>query len=761
MGKELEKLIAEGDIDQVLTNLRERIGLLGDSKEEKKIKDEVLQLSCIYGDYIAEKRQGILSYEEQRLFLSRISKTLIELVGQVPEIIIDEFPDVGLPSAGLFFGRKTEKEEIIVLLQQPTAAAIAISGGPGIGKSSLCLSILHQIYALKFYRKILFVNCEGARNADAVVLEIAREMNIQPDSDIWSRFMIDFPSYRVLLALDNAETPLGHDRSNFEELLRRLDGKPNLSLIITVRGQEIPYGPAWDKHCILRPVDNVIAKEIFLATAGWHFQDDPSLRLLLDQLGGWPLAIVLLASQAVGEPDLLNLLSRWEERRSRLLKRGQGSKRINDLRASLSLSIEGPRMTNEGLALFRILCLLPGGIHKEDINLLLPGKGNEGARILVRIGLAQYDEQDRLVILPPIRQYGEEYHPIKKEELDNLIQEYGSISEVGQLAKAEEVGKAREFSFHDLINAEYAINYALSHSLRSGIKGALTLAQYKPVASFVNTRNILLRAKTLANKLKEVALEANCIRSLGEIALREQDNAVARSLFEQAIPLFDQIGSLLGKANCIRSLGEIALHEQDNAVARSLFEQAIPLFDQIGSLLGKANCIRSLGEIALHEQDNAVARSLFEQAIPLFDQTSSLLGKADCIRGLGEIALREQDNTVARSLFEQAIPLFDQTSSLLGKANCFHQLGEVNLKEKKTKEAIDQYLVALELYQRLKDRHSQGLILYSLIKASSSPVKETYIKRANTIWKDLGRDDLIVHQQSKGVLDWIRRFFID
>lgn len=51
--------------------------------------------------------------------------------------------------------------------------------------------------------------------------------------------------------------------------------------------------------------------------------------------------------------------------------------------------------------------------------------------------------------------------------------------------------------------------------------------------------------------------QAYCIRSLGDIALRRSDHDGARTAYDEALPLYRQVGDVLGQANCISRLGDI------------------------------------------------------------------------------------------------------------------------------------------------------------------------------------------------------------
>jgi tetratricopeptide (TPR) repeat protein len=71
------------------------------------------------------------------------------------------------------------------------------------------------------------------------------------------------------------------------------------------------------------------------------------------------------------------------------------------------------------------------------------------------------------------------------------------------------------------------------------------------------------------------------LKGLGALALDRSDYDGARGRYEEALPLFRQVGDVLGEAGCIRGLGDIAQARSDLDGARARYEEALPLYQAI------------------------------------------------------------------------------------------------------------------------------------------------------------------------------------
>ena len=240
-------------------------------------------------------------------------------------------PTVGEPASlpprpARIFGRKEQLGDLVETLLLDAPPPVPVLGGPGFGKSTLCLAALHDPQvAARFGPRRWFVRCDAASTAADAVKEIALALGLPIGPALESGVLAALGEAPAAVVLDNAETPWEAEMQKTEELLGRLSGVAKLALVVSVRGQQRPHGLAWRDAITVTPLGLADSRRIFLAIVGEKYAADPYLSDLLAPLEGIPLAIELLAHAAEGEPDLGGLRQRWQEERVDLLRRGGGS----------------------------------------------------------------------------------------------------------------------------------------------------------------------------------------------------------------------------------------------------------------------------------------------------------------------------------------------------------------------------------------------------------------------------------------------------
>lgn len=647
-----------------------------------------------------------------------------------------------LPASPRCLGRDQEIRKLVEALCAEPSFAVPVLGPAGAGKSTLTLSALHHPrVAERFGKRRFFVRCDGATGHDSLVAAIARLVCPGAQPPLEPKILLELEESPAVLALDNFETPWEQDTAAVEELLAELAAVPGLALVVALRGEQRPFGPDWREAIRAEPLDPKTARDVFLSFAGEQFRDDPDLDALLSELDGLALAVVLLASQAEGEPDLSALRQRWEEQRTALLHRGWVRERQQSLEVSLRLSLDSPRMTEEGLRLLSLLGLLPEGVAREDLAALLPGSGAEAASVLRKVGLV-FDHGSRLRVLAPIREYVQRSHPPVEEDFDRTVDHYLALARIGKKIGAEGGAEAADRLRVEMGNLEPMILAGLERA--DPVPAIHSALAYGEAVRFIGIGGLTLIgcARQAARATGQPKLEADCMRKRADIDLYRAHYDQARVSYEQAREAYEQAGDPHGQACCLACLGDVHLHRAQPAAASRLYEEALAHFQDLGDLHWKAHCLLGLGSAAVHRSDKDGRRRL-EQAMVLFRQIGDVRGEANCLLHLGQASFGIDDFDTARAELDAALELFQKTGSLVGEANCWRNLGHIALRCGNPGTARSLCERALPVYRRVSSRLGEANCLWTLGEAAFALAElekaESLLQEARQLFKSIGQ----------------------
>lgn len=389
------------------------------------------------------------------------------------------------------FGRTREVESLTRRVLRSPGKPLGILGGPGIGKSTIAQSLVRRPEVLeRFGDDILFVRCDAVRSAEILAQTLCRTLGVEPAEDESARlvFLRELKDDPTLIIVDNLETPWESDRENVEDLLQNLAEAPNVSLVVTMRGNEPPSGASWGRSLHVPPLGLRAARRLFLDEAKKpELSQDEMLDPLLRLLDGVPLALVLVANNTHGEDSLSGVMKRWTKSTGMAARTIVDDERKDSLDASFELSLKSRRMTEPALRLLSILAILPDGIRHGDLEAILPGEGDGAAARLRMLALA-FDESDRLRVLSPVREYVRGRAPCSEAEIRRVMAFYRDLLiEYGVKASPEGAADCTERLQPELRNIEASIEHALVETPAAAIAASLALAHVMRYTGFGTT----------------------------------------------------------------------------------------------------------------------------------------------------------------------------------------------------------------------------------------------------------------------------------
>ncbi|KAF8158838.1 hypothetical protein BJ912DRAFT_1069882 [Pholiota molesta] len=671
------------------------------------------------------------------------------------------------PKPHLMVEREEQLKLALGILLRPEPSRIAIIGGGGFGKTTLARTILHNPKIVERYQSQYFLSCEGISNIDSLLLGfgLMLGLNAAPSAILASARRL-LETSTTLLCFDNFETPWEafDTRTKVEELLESIADIPNVSLIITIRGEQRPSKVAWSKP-LLQPLSTLSldgAREILQDIASDHTVDDFTLQLL-QAIDGIPLAVTLVSTLLRDGESSESLWGRWSANYTKAIHTG-GDDRLSNLNQSIALSVDSLRMNKDASASRQVLAalsLLPNGFpfnneaivnlqkhlnSSEPVGSDVPTRFPKLRTMLRRITRADQHTKDvvasvgipsqqirigdlhtifetlravalirvdhtstspRLQMLSPIRLFCNEFLSSETSlVLENVANYYISIMSQasGEVDDAEIYAQVvpEIQNIHSVFQRAFKAGY--SQDISHLIFATSYLTDWSIYIGYLSQDTIQM---AFQNSVNFPIPHAGCLISLGYLYNTEGQHRKAETCFREAAALFKQAKDVDGEAEALERSATMLFRLGKVDESEVAFKTSLKLYTKIGNKKGQAQVREGLGELYIRQGQNSEAQATFSDALEAYQQISNLIGQANVAQSLSHLHFNSGNLVEAEKYATEALKTAKHANAATGEGNALGILGRIYLALDRVPEARQALEQALMIQRQQNDSINQ------------------------------------------------------
>jgi predicted ATPase/DNA-binding SARP family transcriptional activator/DNA-binding CsgD family transcriptional regulator len=715
LGELAERYEQDGDYVRAIDVLR-RAAAAEPTREESH-----LALMRLYARHGRES-EALRQYERLREFISRELKTQPSMDArhlreqivtrrfrptsprpenlrqhQPPNAAAPRVDKSNLPAARTsFVGR--EREMLEVKRELAMTRLLTLTGVGGSGKTRLALEVARNLVGA-YPDGVWLAALAPLSERELVPQALASALGIreQPAQPLADTLVEALRTKETLLTLDNCEhlvNPVSH------LLDKLLDSCPHLRVLATsrealnVRGEVVRHVPpllAPDAQSSILPVElkkyeaiRLFVERARLRVPGFELtaENAPMVATVCRKLEGIPLAIEL-ATAWVGTLSIGQISERLQDTLGLLSTGGRTAvPRQQTLRGALDWSYD--LLGELEQVLFRRLSAFAGGWTLEAAEAVGAGDGIEQGEVLnllsrlVNKSLVTTDVDGyaaaRYRMLEPVRRYAREKLEESGEAQAILHQHAMVFLALSELAEAESAGGRQQREWlgrleqeHDNLRVALGWSFARGDT-ELGLKVAAALWEFWDTHGHLSEGRRWLERGIATSGTAMMETRAKALNGAGWIALFQGDYGAAKTLVDEGLTLYRELGDKEGIASALINLGHVAaLSQQDLASLPALLEEAMELRPglkdrrTVAHLLVFAGLVIAIqvlqGQLELHEQTVARFRALHEESLELFRESTDVRGMSICLTNLGLTESILGNYTRATALLRQLLHL--------------------------------------------------------------------------------------------------------
>lgn len=182
-----------------------------------------------------------------------------------------------------------------------------------------------------------------------------------------------------------------------------------------------------------------------------------------------------------------------------------------------------------------------------------------------------------------------------------------------------------------------------------------------------------------------------------DAALTDLGDPAAAETHDRALPVFEELGDLIGQANTLNNLGINAYYEGHWGEALELYERSRALRLRAGDVLGGAIAANNIGELLSDAGQFDRAEVSFDAALRTFRTRDYAAGIAYALSNLGRLRRRTGRTDEASALLEEADRRFATIGAEGSRTDVRARMCEVLLDQGRPTDAFDQATRAIPL----------------------------------------------------------------